>query len=598
MTRRVLYDLIKKNDVSSAESSTNILREYVKNITNCPIEHEPELLKKMSLFVSVFNKKWNKSNRTHKRFLSKNQIWLDSTISFPQFLNRKKVGRPAKKFNDCSDRAKRLKTEHLRSDYTSNELVYATQMKYRSAGQWDAANVLKEVAISSPTRMKNIRKSSKNTNKNEIRLSGDEALSVFIEAQLTKHQYNTVRNADKSKFPPYTVIQTAKRQCYPDPQFINITESSAEISLQALLNHTAFRLLKSQSEVLVTQEAKSLQLICKWGFDGSAQSTYKQKFSDVSVSDANIFITSLVPIKITSINNSIIWQNVRTSSTRYCRPIRFQFKKETAELSRNEKDYISKQIEHLVPGRFEIEGVVYKVHYQLLLTMIDGKVCNAISDTKSTQRCFLCGLTQKTFNNISTVLAAEVKNPELLNIGLSTLHARIRFLECVLSLSYRLTFEEWAIYGEEKKMLLMERKKKIQNDFYVRLGLIVDKPKQGLGSSNDGNTARRVFENWKTSAEITGFDETLLYRLKVVLDTISSGFEINVDKFRAYTLDTAKLFVQLYSWYPMPPTIHKVLIHGPDFVLNAIIPIGQLCEEAQEARNKEFKRLYILIFYM
>lgn len=53
-------------------------------------------------------------------------------------------------------------------------------------------------------------------------------------------------------------------------------------------------------------------------------------------------------------------------------------------------------------------------------------------------------------------------------------------------------------------------------------------------------------------------------------------------------MDTAKLYVQLYPWYPMTPTVHKILIHGATVIENALLPIGQLSEEAAEARNKHF----------
>ena len=39
------------------------------------------------------------------------------------------------------------------------------------------------------------------------------------------------------------------------------------------------------------------------------------------------------------------------------------------------------------------------------------------------------------------------------------------------------------------------------------------------------------------------------------------------------------------------PTMHKVLRHGTTIIEQAILPIGQLSEEAAEARNKHF-RLY------
>lgn len=49
------------------------------------------------------------------------------------------------------------------------------------------------------------------------------------------------------------------------------------------------------------------------------------------------------------------------------------------------------------------------------------------------------------------------------------------------------------------------------------------------------------------------------------------------------------MYVKLYPWYPMSPTVHKILMHGPLVIQNAILPIGQLSEEAAKARNKHFR---------
>lgn len=40
----------------------------------------------------------------------------------------------------------------------------------------------------------------------------------------------------------------------------------------------------------------------------------------------------------------------------------------------------------------------------------------------------------------------------------------------------------------------------------------------------------------------------------------------------------------------MPPSVHKVLIHGAKILVSCFMPIGQLSEEAQESSNKFFKR--------
>jgi hypothetical protein len=85
-------------------------------------------------------------------------------------------------------------------------------------------------------------------------------------------------------------------------------------------------------------------------------------------------------------------------------------------------------------------------------------------------------------------------------------------------------------------------------------------------------------------------DENLIYRFSVILQTVASGEQINITSFRNFAKDTANCYVDLYGWYNMPPTVHKLLIHGADIIENAVLPIGQLSEEAQEARNKDIKR--------
>lgn len=50
------------------------------------------------------------------------------------------------------------------------------------------------------------------------------------------------------------------------------------------------------------------------------------------------------------------------------------------------------------------------------------------------------------------------------------------------------------------------------------------------------------------------------------------------------------MYVKLYPWYYMPVTVHKILVHGSEIINYAIVPIGQLSEEVQEARHKEVRR--------
>src|SRR5215831_6981961 len=40
----------------------------------------------------------------------------------------------------------------------------------------------------------------------------------------------------------------------------------------------------------------------------------------------------------------------------------------------------------------------------------------------------------------------------------------------------------------------------------------------------------------------------------------------------------------------MPSSVHKLLVHGVDIIKNFDLPVGQLAEDALEARHKEIRR--------
>lgn len=228
------------------------------------------------------------------------------------------------------------------------------------------------------------------------------------------------------------------------------------------------------------------------------------------------------------------------------------------------------------------------VNYNLVLTMVDTKICNDLTGTDSAMKCFICGATPRNMNKLDQIFD-KTPNSDNYRFGISSLHAWIRTFECLLHIAYNLPFKSWSARGENKK-IKEDRMLKIQEEFRSKTGLLVDIVKQGAGKTNDGNTARRFFSEYKTSAQITGLNEDLIKRLFVILQVIASGLHINVDAFKQYTRETADLYVSLYDWYYMPVTLHKILIHGADIISHhSIIGIGQLSEDAQEANHKVFR---------
>jgi len=68
----------------------------------------------------------------------------------------------------------------------------------------------------------------------------------------------------------------------------------------------------------------------------------------------------------------------------------------------------------------------------------------------SSLRFYICGCTPTQMNNINKLITFDI-NEESMRFGLSTLHAWIRFFECLLHISYRL--HPMKYLGEIKKKL-------------------------------------------------------------------------------------------------------------------------------------------------
>ena len=194
-----------------------------------------------------------------------------------------------------------------------------------------------------------------------------------------------------------------------------------------------------------------------------------------------------------------------------------------------------------------------------------------------------------------TEVQSKVPNEEVYKLGIPILYAKIRAFECIKNIGLRIEMKTYYVSSPEQKILFAEKKKKMQLDFHDRLGLHVDKPRSGgVGNSNDGNTARRAFSEPEVFSEISGVDVRLISRLAVILEVLSCGYAIDVQAFKNYCTETWHLYVELYGWYWMPASIHKILIHGWAIIASFPIPIGWLSEESQESRNKDLRyiRLY------
>lgn len=530
-----------------------------------------EIMKCSKFFCLKIASKWQKVGCSRKQLLQSESVWLEQVIYYgnkqPEdpspdkdqpkcSLSRR--GRPRIAFEEASIKTKKRRVAEL-ADRTLGELEFAAQMVTGNGRVQSSAS-----------------------------FTVIEALALMLDLDISVRKYMILRSVINAKaqncLPSYFQLKETKKEILPSK--VVVSDISAEVDLQDLLQKTTESIVK----VIELKGKTRLTLICKWGFDGSSgHSQYKQNFISSESTDEFLFLTAMVPLRlIDEETGQEQWRNPRPSSTLYCRPIKFLFQKENSNLVHNTEKDISEKIKNLKP--FEIEtndGLRCKFQANLLLTMMDGSVSNILSETNSTMKCIICGATPKEMNTSRVI--NRPTNSENYRFGLSTLHCWIRFFECLLHIGYRLPIKMWQVRGPQNKSIVEANKKRIQAEFKAKMALTVDKPKPGYGSSNDGNTARRFFGNPQISSEITGVDQKLIEKCSLILRVLASGGVIDLTKFQELLDETRNHYINLYKWYNMPSTIHKVLVHGCKIIDAFSLPIGELSEDALEARHKEVR---------
>jgi hypothetical protein len=150
--------------------------------------------------------------------------------------------------------------------------------------------------------------------------------------------------------------------------------------MQDLLNHTIHRIFKiSAVSKIIEMQMEKFEMTYKLGCDSSSgQSQYKVKFNTSTPdSDCTVFMFSLVPLQLHGFKDDkivVILNNPHPSSTRFCRPIKFTYKKETIENTKQEVGDIEDQLNNGILTDIILEGRNIQIEHKLLFTMVDGKV--------------------------------------------------------------------------------------------------------------------------------------------------------------------------------------------------------------------------------
>lgn len=114
----------------------------------------------------------------------------------------------------------------------------------RKNNRKEDAKIIQKLRSASPERKLKIL-NILNEDKSIVPYTADEALALFVDTDLSTHQYELIQHQAKARnaniYPPYYSILEAKKKCYPVSAAVSVTELGANIDLQELLDHTAAR---------------------------------------------------------------------------------------------------------------------------------------------------------------------------------------------------------------------------------------------------------------------------------------------------------------------------------------------------------------------
>ncbi|CAG4918412.1 unnamed protein product [Colias eurytheme] len=219
VTRKYMFDRVQRYDLPNLEEKLDAFRSHLLSSDDYTQEQIVTLKRNFAHFKSQIKQRWLKAYKKEDIFLKTNHSWLEGTFEIPT-ISQNRPGRPCKLFKQSSDLSldclllvltKRRKTEEIRSVVAQDVIIHAAQVELRKSGKRDASEILKEIT-STPTRASKYKKAFSKSTREKTSLTPIQALLMFVEADLTRRQYEIVRNSNKKFFPCYTQLQKAKQE--------------------------------------------------------------------------------------------------------------------------------------------------------------------------------------------------------------------------------------------------------------------------------------------------------------------------------------------------------------------------------------------------
>lgn len=553
-------DIIKRFKASFSNAvNVGEALSYIK--LSCSIRDDiiDDLKRKISQLEVNFKRHWRDCHYTRERFNKHHEKWLNNEFKIDEYLAPE-----SSKSSEAPSTSKRARQEEPSEESAEGS-------KKRAIAEEPSNHMFIQLSKDEPARI-------------------EECAALFLDTDSNVYQWKAFSEFKCNKMPCYeTLLEEGIKPCCPEDQHLHVDDTKVKMDLQALVNHTAKRIVKIKEKEIVEyldstgKLTENLILLSSWGLDGSsAYSQYYHSTSDPDNTDILATVTTPLRLSAASEPSKIHWRNLMPQSIRFCRPIEFEFIRDTNEVRLEKKREMEAEMRNLEPVKVDLpNGKFVSIDFDFIRCQSDENTAD--TETSPTQCCSICGATPTEMTNWN----AEAFTPKqgIKEITFSPLRAWMEFLECLLHITYRLQFKKWQVTKHYKDQY-ETRKAEIHQQMWEKLKVDL---KRAHGTGTTGNACRKAFSNPKELSQILEIDEELIVMFRNILIAITCQQSMEPKLFKDFCTQAYQRYLELYSWFKMPAAVHKVLAHGAEILTNSPpVPLGVFREPVKEENIKEF----------
>ena len=381
-------------------------------------------------------------------------------------------------------------------------------------------------------------------------------------------------------------------ECHP--QFwVSPSGDDAIVSLKDMCYQTVNRLMLDEDiSEYITRDSFSVDhldviVYVKEGVDASGlHAQMKQQGANIGTTILGSWFT-ILQMKGKD-NSEPYFDNPLCKSALGSRPLRLHYCKETKEAVQAEIQRIKSEIEELEPLKWS-NRVTF--HFNNKISAVDQKDVTFWVEQTDMAKCPVCGKGVGDWDHDCT--PTEKGMETIKHLAASTLHFGINCTKHLINLGYRQDIEVYTIRAHLKPQT-DARKLQIQEQYLQAKGLYIDFVKPGMGTTHDGNTARRIFDDPAFAEDVLAVPRDLVQDLSDYWTVFKASFPVCPDKVKDFGLRIRDKYKRYFKWGQMPSHLHKLLVHGHLYIRELpsdTLVIGQYTEESLEAAHKNLRRI-------